>query len=224
MNDEKTVVDAPPELGARRSTRTTDLDLDRLRLPTDHVPRVLDQPVLDVRSSRPYGGPGAPWEPNAVAVQSLFAASEIEAAYDKAHGIKSMHWLTIIRPEDATWIVERLGERIQDKVVVEIGAGIGVLAVAMAKVARRVFAIEASPAWGIVFARHMYHMKPVNLTWILDRAENLVDVIRADIAVVVTGSDDVSLRALAHRFAPDVSLPWQDWHEGQAVLSNWRVP
>lgn len=180
-----------------------------------------DLPLEDFRPVRPYGGPGAPWEPEAVGMQSTFGSSQTEADYDRLHGIQSKHWLTIIRPEDATWIIERLGDRIVDKVVVEIGAGIGVLAVAMAKKARHVYAIEASPSWGVVFARHMFREKPTNLTWILDRAENLTHLIRADIAIVVTGSDADGLRELAARFAPDVCMPWQDWNDGKAVIRGW---
>lgn len=186
------------------------------------LPEYLEKmPVEDWRPPRPFGGPDAPWEPAALGMQSTFGDSRTEAAYDEAHGVQSRHYLTIIRPEDAAWIIERLGDRIVDKVVVEIGAGIGVLAVALAKKARHVYAIEASPSWGAVFARYMYRNKPANLTWILDRAENLVELLRADIAIVVTGSDADNLRQLAGRFAPDVCLPWQDWNDGKAVIKGW---
>lgn len=191
----------------------------------DGIPQYINELALvDVRHAEERSGHDVYDEArrDAVGMQSTFAESAAEERYDAAHGVHSKHWLTILRPEDAAWIVERLGERIAGKTVVEIGAGIGVLAVEMAKVAKRVFAIESDPKWGVVFACHMYRNKPTNLTWILDSAERVVDLIRGDIAVVVTGSDDVNLRALAARFAPDVAMPWQDWNGGKAVVRGWN--
>jgi hypothetical protein len=189
---------------------------------SDGIPEyVNDLPLLDVRKVARERDVYDEARDAAVGMQSTFGESAAEARYDAQHGVQSKHWLTILRPEDAAWIIGRLGERIVGKTVVEIGAGIGVLAIEMAKVAKRVFAIESDPKWGVVFARYMYREKPSNLTWILDRAENVVDLVHADIAVVVTGSDEVALRALAGRFAQDVAMPWQDWNGGRAVVKGW---
>jgi hypothetical protein len=190
---------------------------------TDGIPEYIDSlPLNDARKAPRPRDAYDEARAGAVSMQSTFGESAAEERYDAAHGVQSKHWLTILRPEDAVWIVERLGQRIIGKTVVEIGAGIGVLAIEMSKVAKRVFAIESDPKWGVVFARHMYRNKPTNLTWILDSAESVVDLIRGDIAVVVTGSDEVNLRALAARFASDVAMPWQDWNGGKAVVRGWR--
>lgn len=154
---------------------------------------------------------------------SLFVQSTIEGAadrnaYDERAGVRSKHYLTILDPRDTDWIVARVRDRIAGRVVVEIGAGVGVLACEIARYARRVFAIEADLGWTWTFARHLYQIKPANLTFIADSADNLVDVLRADVAIVVTGSDEDNLRALAGRFAPEVILPWQDWNDGRAIV------
>ena len=142
----------------------------------------------------------------------------LRRAFDERTGIRAKHHVTVRLPEHAQWILWGLRDRIRDKVVVEIGAGIGVLAIEMAKIAKHVFAIEADPAFAWVFCEELYKTKPDNLTWIFDKAENLVDVVRADVAVVVTGSDEVALRELAGRFAPEVHLPWQDGNGGKALI------
>lgn len=124
----------------------------------------------------------------------------------------------MIRPEDTAWILDKIRERIEGRTVVEIGAGIGVLAVEMAKVAKHVYAIEAYPAWGEIFARHLLKRKTANLTFIIDAAENLTELIKADVAVCVTGSDDVWLRSVCGWFAPEVIMPWQDYRGGRAIV------
>lgn len=171
---------------------------------------------------RPYGGEGAPWEPECVGVQSLLFESAEQRSYDERMGILAKHFLTMVRPEDTGWIMEKIGPRIAGKRVVEIGAGIGLLANEMAKVARRVYAIEADPGWSLLFVKWLYVDKPLNLTWILDRAQNLVGELEADVAIVVTGSDEDNLRQLAGQFAPEVIMPWQDWRGGKARVPWFR--
>lgn len=156
-----------------------------------------------------------------VGVQSTVLEAGDQKAYDARMGVLSKHYLTQVAPADGQWILDRLRDRIAGKVVVELGAGIGMLAIALAGHAKHVFAIEADPMWSFVFCRYLYRTKPANLTYILDRAENLVDVIKGDVAIVVTGSDEDNLRQLAGRFAPDVCLPWQDWNGGKAVAKTW---
>lgn len=158
----------------------------------------------------------------AVQIQNMIGDSDAERIYDDRYGIQSKHYLTMLSREDTDWIISRAREQIRGKVVVEIGAGVGVLACELAKHARKVFAIEADPGWNWAFLRHLYTAKPTNLTWIFDGAQNLVDVIRADVAIVVTGSDPDGLRELGSKFAPEVILPWQDWSDGKPI-SGWSV-
>jgi phosphoserine phosphatase len=85
-----------------------------------------------------------------------------------------------------------------------------------------VFAIEADVRWSWQFAEKLYETKPRNLTWIFDRAENVADVLKlhTDVAIVVTGSDDIWLREIAAKMADDVILPWQQYNGGKAVVST----
>jgi len=153
-----------------------------------------------------------------VGIQSVIEDSVDRIAYDERMNVHSKHHLTMLHREDTDWIISRVRDRVAGKDVVEIGAGIGVLSCELARYARRVFAIEVDPAWSWAFTRHLYTAKPDNLTWIFDRAQNLVGIIDADVAIVVTGSDEVYLRELAARFAPDIILPWQDWNDGKAIV------
>lgn len=153
-----------------------------------------------------------------VGIQSMVGDSEEQRRHDERHGIKARHHLTMLSPADTDWIVSRVRSQIQGRVVVEIGAGVGVLACELAKYAKQVYAIEANLPWSWAFMRHLYGNKPANLTWLVGAAQSMVDVIRADVAIVVTGSDEVGLRELAGRFAPTVIMPWQDWNEGRAIV------
>ncbi len=178
---------------------------------------------LTITPGRPWGGPRSPqppWENSCIAAQNFTLEAPDQVAYDQRMGLQSKKYLTTIRASDCQWIVDRIRDQITGKVVIELGAGIGVMATALAGLARHVYALEADPMWSWVFARHLYQSKPTNLTYILDRAENLVDIIKADVAICLTGSDDVNLRALCERFAPVVFMPWQDWNDGKAV-THW---
>jgi SAM-dependent methyltransferase len=124
--------------------------------------------------------------------------------YHERHGVKSMLILTVTSYYNAFQEVERFWPRIKDKTVVEIGAGVGMLSLHMAKFAKRVFAIEADPSWSSVFVDVLYGLKPPNLTFIFGSAEELIGLIRADVAVVYTRSDIEGMTALARRFAPEV--------------------
>lgn len=151
---------------------------------------------------------------------------ELREGFEKRSGIRTRHIATVAVPENATWMIQAMRHRLLGKVVVEIGAGLGVLAVEMAKLARRVIAIESDPQWTATFVEQLYLQKPRNLMWICDNAQHVLDsgigaALRADIAVVVTGSDEVRLRALAERFvcsSLNVIMPWQDWREGRAIV------
>lgn len=202
----------------------------------DHLVDLSSPPFRVSRGSMVDDSEGA-------AVRSQPSLPSEQLKYRTRHGIRSAMLLTISRAEHADWIIAKLIDRIRGKIVVEIGAGTGILSIAMASYAKHVYAIEAFPAWATEFAwqneaiptsyapipnaqwsarfeAYMTLRKPTNLTYIIDRAENLVGVINADVAVVVTGSDAENLRELAQQFAPDVCMPWQDWNGGIAVIRN----
>lgn len=163
-----------------------------------------------------------PWESTCLGIQSITLDAPDQVEYKSRHDVRARPYLTILRPSDATWMLDKLRPIVEGKTVVEIGAGIGVLAVALAGIAARVWAIEADPMWGFVFCRWLYRAKPTNLTYVIDSADHLADTIRADIAVIVTGSDEARLFELGRKFAPVVVMPWQDWRDGRAVANSWR--
>ncbi|MND07762.1 hypothetical protein D3C83_299780 [compost metagenome] len=47
--------------------------------------------------------------------------------------------------------------------------------------------------------------------------------LRVDVAIVVTGSDEVWLRQLAEKMAPTVIMPWQDYNGGKAMISEYPL-
>ncbi len=150
------------------------------------------------------------------------------AAFNKKNDIRAAHIATVVNEENTRWMVEGLRSKIQGKIVTEIGAGQGFLAVELAKAgAKHVYAIEIDPMFSHLFARKLYLEKPSNLTWIMDKAspEMAKWLPGADVVVVVTGSDESRLRTLAGHFRRRSSrsvvvMPWQDFNGGRAVIAR----
>ena len=137
--------------------------------------------------------------------------------YHKKHGTVSLQILTQFNPEIAQNTVKFFEKEIKDKVVIEIGAGVGFLAVEMAKIAKKVYAIESDAAWSWIFTRSLYRHKPKNLTWIFGDAKEVMNVIHGDIAIVVTRSGIEDLRGIAYRMADKVIMPFQDIKDSRAA-------
>lgn len=127
--------------------------------------------------------------------------------YHARHKTRSLQILTQCNPFIAAETVKSLEVEIWDKIVVEIGAGVGFLAIEMAKHAKFVWAIEVEPMWSWVFARSLYKCKPTNLTWIFGDARSVIGKIRGDVAVVVTNSDIEGLQRVARCLADKVIMP-----------------
>jgi precorrin-6B methylase 2 len=123
-------------------------------------------------------------------------------AFADRHGISAAPNLTVLDDEVAGLIVARLEPRIRGRTVVEIGGGIGLLSLHMATVAKKVVCIEANPMWAFTFAELLLKLKPKNLTYIFGAADEVVDLIRGDIAIVCTHSGLSSMMSTARRFAP----------------------
>lgn len=130
--------------------------------------------------------------------------------YHAAHGTPSLLILTQHSPVVAKASAELLAPWIDGKRVIEIGAGVGFLAIEMAKRAKSVVAIECDPAWSWVFTRSLYLHKPKNLTWIFGSADNMVGSIRGDVAVIFTNSGIKEMGELGKRFCPQVVMPMQE--------------
>ncbi len=127
------------------------------------------------------------------------------------HNINSLGILTICEPERAIKAIKMFGDSLKDKIVVEIGAGVGIAALELAKVAKHVYAIEADPAWSWLFTRFLYANKPTNLTWIFGNAEDMVGKINADTVIIFTHSDKDYLQQLGLSFAPKSILAYHSW-------------
>lgn len=130
--------------------------------------------------------------------------------YHNKHQTASLGVLTVLNPLDARKIVKPLRARILNKTVVEIGAGIGYLALALARYSPSVFAIESDPAWSWIFMHHLYELKPAHLTWIFGRAESVAPWLRADVAIIVTRSGHEEMQQVARRMAPIVIDVYQE--------------
>lgn len=123
--------------------------------------------------------------------------------YHARHGTESACILTNYDDEHAGLVAEFLAPTVTGKVVIEIGAGIGLLACHVAQYARRVYAIEVDPVWSSVFIAFLYRQKPANLTFIFGRAED-APPIAADVAFFCTHSGRESMYRAATKFAPEV--------------------
>lgn len=124
-------------------------------------------------------------------------------SYHDRHGTESAGILTNYDDAHAALVADYLRERVAGKVVVEIGAGIGLLACHVAHDARRVYAIEVDPMWSDCFVAFLYKHKPPNLTFIFGKAEE-APPIAADVAFFCTHSGRESMYRAATRFAPEV--------------------
>lgn len=127
---------------------------------------------------------------------------DMEAYHDR-HGTQTLGILTVYDDEKASLVAEHLRERIEGKIVVEIGGGIGLLAMYLAGYAKHVFCFEVDPAWMSCFVHVLYKKKPANLTYIFGRAQDMA-FFRADVALFCTHSGHDSLQQIGGMFAPEV--------------------
>jgi hypothetical protein len=130
--------------------------------------------------------------------------SQASFRFSERHNINSQAVLTVTDDETAGLIAANLEPRIAGKTVVEIGGGIGLLALHMGMVARRVYCIEANPMWSWTFAQVLLDRKPRNVSFLFGAADEFVGMIRADVAVYCTHSDVEGMRLVASQFAPTV--------------------
>lgn len=141
----------------------------------------------------------------------LAVMRNVEGYHDR-HGTGSLIILTIYDKATAESVAEGLRRFIEGKVVAEIGAGVGLLAVEMARHAKRVFAIESDPAWSWTFCKHLYRDKPENLTWIFGTAESVADWLRCEVAIIVTRSGHKAMQDVGERIADHVLDVIEDWN------------
>ena len=133
-------------------------------------------------------------------------------AYHLAHGTQSAGILTCYDDEYCSLLADFLRDRLEGRVVVEIGAGIGLLACHVAQFARRIYAIEVDPGWAGIFATHLWERKPKNLTFIFGTADEAPPIC-ADVAFFCTYSGRPSMYQAATRFAPVVIDVYAELHK-----------
>lgn len=137
-------------------------------------------------------------------VYERMEGSQASIEYSERHNINSAAVLTVIDDETASLIVETIADRIAGKTVVEIGGGIGLLALHMGTVAKRVYCIEANPMWSWTFANVLLKQKPRNVSYLFGSADEFLGLIKADVAVYCTHSDVQGMGLVAAQFAPIV--------------------
>lgn len=130
--------------------------------------------------------------------------NEMAERYSERHGIKSAAILTMHDDETAGLCAQYLAPRIEGRVVVEIGGGIGLLALHMAQYAKRVYCIEANPMWSWTFVALLHAKKPKNVSYLFGAADEFAGSIRGDVALYCTHSDVTGMGLVARRFAPVV--------------------
>lgn len=130
--------------------------------------------------------------------------SEMAEEYSDRHGIDSIAVLTIYNAEMAELVSRSLASRIEGKTVVEIGGGIGLLAFHLGNYAKRVYCIEANPAWAWAFLGCLYESKPKNVSYLFGAADEFVGDIKADVALFCTHSGVTAMKEVGLKFAPVV--------------------
>lgn len=140
----------------------------------------------------------------ASAIYEAMEGSNASLAYSDRHGIRAQAVLTVTDDETAGVIAEHLAPRIEGKTVVEIGGGIGLLAMHMGQYAKRVYCIEANPMWSWTFTVALLNQKPRNVSFLFGSADEFLGCIRGDVAIYCTHSDVKGMGLVARQFAPEV--------------------
>lgn len=137
-------------------------------------------------------------------IYNTMEGSDASLGYSERHNIQSAAVLTMTDDETAGLMAEYLTPRIEGKTVVEIGGGIGLLALHMGAVAKRVYCIEANPMWSLTFAHLLLREKPKNVSFLFGAADEFIGSIKGDVAIYLTHSDVKGMGLIAAQFAPIV--------------------
>lgn len=146
-------------------------------------------------------------DPLDVLLNEFYAAqdgSDAQMIYDARHGIESASILTITNDEIASLVAHHLEPRIAGKTVVEIGGGIGLLAMHLGLVAKRVYCIDSNPFWASSFIVSLLKNKPKNVSYLFGAADEFSGHIKGDVAIFCTHSGIESMKIAAVKFAPVV--------------------
>lgn len=135
---------------------------------------------------------------------NTFEGSEAMIEYGHRHNIHSQAVLTVTDDEGAAAVALAIAPEIEGKTVIEIGGGIGLLALHMGYIAKRVYCIEANPIWASCFIASLLVNKPKNVSYLFGAADEFLGQIKGDVAVFCTHSGVESMRLSAQQFAPKV--------------------
>ena len=138
------------------------------------------------------------------AIYQDLEGSKAAEEFHKRHMTPSCGIIAVGNTQRVKQIIMPIPTKIHNRVVIEIGAGVGLLACGMAKIAKQVYAIESDPAWSWAFTKVLYGIKPPNLTFIFGKAETMVGILKADVAVIVTRSGHKEMQAIARQLSPEV--------------------
>lgn len=138
------------------------------------------------------------------AIYNAMEGSDASMAYSARHGIAAQAVLTVTDDDTAGLLAEHLAPRIEGKTVIEIGGGIGLLAMHMGQYAKRVYCIEANPMWSWTFTVALLERKPRNVSFLFGAADEFLGTIKGDVAVICTHSGLQSMKLVAAQFAPSV--------------------
>lgn len=152
------------------------------------------------------------------AIYQDLEGSEAAEEFHKKHMTASCGVITVYDSFKCKEIIKAIAPRIAGKVVIEVGAGLGLLACGMATIAKQVYAIESDPAWSWAFTKILYDIKPPNLTFIFGKAESMVNILHGDIAVIVTRSGHKEMQNVAKRLATGITDVYQEYE----ILSKWE--
>ncbi|OWK42092.1 hypothetical protein FRUB_04170 [Fimbriiglobus ruber] len=97
----------------------------------------------------------------------------------------------------------------------EIGGGIGLLALHMGMYAERVYCIEANPIWSSSFIASLLVNKPKHVSYLFGSADEFAGQIKGDVALFCTHSGLDSMKDAAAMFAPIVFDVY-----GELIASN----
>ncbi len=135
-------------------------------------------------------------------IYNAMEGSDDSIAYSERHNVNSAAVLTVIDDETAGLLAENIATKIEGKTVIEIGGGIGLLALHMGRIAQRVYCIEANPMWSWTFAQILLKQKPKNVSFLFGSADEFLGQIKGEVAVFCTHSDVQGMRLVAQQFAP----------------------
>lgn len=124
--------------------------------------------------------------------------------YSERHEVESQAVLTVFDDEQASLVALSIAPEIEGKTVVEIGGGIGLLALHMGFIAKQVYCIEVNPMWASCFIATLLRHKQKNVSYLFGSADEFAGLIKADVAIFCTHSGVDSMKVVASKFAPKV--------------------